>query len=89
MATHVTSETASTPAERKLLFLTEHGDDFLKIELLRPALRYYERALELDPDNLEIKRKIAKCKMLLIIEMRAIWILAAIGGILVVMFLLL
>ena len=89
MATHVTSETASSPAERKLLFLIEHGDDFLKIELLRPALLYYERALELSPDNQEVKRKIAKCKMLLTIERRVIWILAAIGTIIIVLFLML
>jgi len=89
MATITKTDSNYGPAERKLMYLVEHGDDFMKIELLRPALHYYERALELNPGNPEIERKIAECKRLLAFEMRTIWILAAIGAITVAMFLLL
>ncbi len=89
MATITKSETTSGPAERKLIYLIEHGDDFMKIELLRPAIHYYERALELNPGNPEIVGKIAECKRLLAVESTVIWILAAIGAITVSLFLLL
>jgi len=89
MATITKTDSNSGPAERKLMYLVEHGDDFMKIELLRPALHFYERALELNPGNPEIKRKIAECKRLLAIESTVIWILAAIGIITVSLFLLL
>lgn len=83
------SESTYSPAERKLMDLIEHGDDFLKIELLRPALSYYRRALEMSPGNKEIERKITDCERLLVIERRVIWILTAFGVIAVVAILLL
>ena len=83
------SETTSSPAERKLMDLIEHGDDFLKIELLRPALSYYRRALELNPGNKEIERKITECERLVVIEKRAMWILAAIAAVIIILYLLL
>jgi len=88
MATITSSETTSGPAERNLMYLIEHGDDFLKIELLRPALSYYRRALVLNPGNEEIERKIAECERLLVIERRAIWILAPIGAVIIAFYLL-
>jgi hypothetical protein len=89
MATITKTDTNSGPAERKLIYLVEHGDDFMKIELLRPALHFYERALELHPGNPEIERKITECRRLLAFERRTIWILAAVGAIIVTLYLLL
>ena len=83
------SKATSGPAERKLMDLIEHGDDFLKIELLRPALSYYRRALELNPGNKEIERKITECERLLVIERRAMRILAAIVAVIITLYLLL
>ena len=83
------SETTYGRAEHKLMDLIEHGDDFLKIELLRPALSYYRRALALNPGNKEIEQKITECERLLVIEKRAMWILAAIAAVIIILYLLL
>lgn len=72
---HHTSPEITSPAEKKLLELRLHGDDFLKIELLRPAKSYYKKALEIDPSNKEIKEKIAQCDHLLAYEGKVIRIL--------------
>jgi len=66
--------------------LMQHGDDFLKIELLRPAKSYYQRALELHPDSEEIKLKIADCDRLLAFERKVIWILVSIAAVIVLFY---
>ena len=71
-----------SPAERRFFDLMEHGDNFLKIELLRPAKSYYLKALELNLETEKVKEKIAECNRLLAIELKVIWILVAIGAVL-------
>lgn len=58
--------------------LINHGDDFFKIELLRPAKKCYKQALEFNIDPEKVKQKIAECDRLLTFEKRVVWILAAI-----------
>jgi len=83
---HSSSETTISSAERKFMDLMQHGDDFLKIELLRPAKNYYQRALELHPDKEEIKQKIADCDRLLAFERKVIWILVSIAAVIVLFY---
>jgi len=59
--------------------LIEHGDDFLKIELLRPAKKYYKKALELNIEPEKIRQKIEECDRLLNFEKRVVRILLVIA----------
>ena len=76
-------ESTLSPAERKFLDLMNHGDNFLKIELLRPAKSYYKKALELNIETEAVKQKIALCDHLLAFEIKVIRILVIIAAILV------
>ena len=69
-----------TPVERKLVDLKDHADDFFKIELLRPARSYYERALKLKPGDEWLKQRIAECDRMLKFERRVIWILVSLAA---------
>ena len=75
---HPILESTLSPAERKFLDLMRHGDNFFKIELLRPAKSYYQKALELNLDTENVRRKIADCDRLLSFERKVILILVAI-----------
>ncbi len=76
---HITVEPNQTPVERKFKDLKEHADDFFKIELLRPARIYYERALELKPGEEKLMQRIVECDRMLAFERKVIWILAALA----------
>jgi hypothetical protein len=87
MAHHAT-ETTLSPAERVFEDLMQHGDDFLKIELLRPAKSWYKKALELNIETEKVKEKIAECDRLLAFEIKVIKILVAIAAVVILFFLL-
>lgn len=55
--------------------LINQGNDFFKIELLRPAKKCYTKALEFNIDEENVQQKIAECDRLLTFEMRVVWIL--------------
>ena len=74
---HTTVESNLTRVERKFMDLKEHADDFFKIELLRPARIYYERALELKPGEEKLMQRIVECDRMLAFERKVIWILGA------------
>jgi len=62
--------------------LMQHGDDFLKYELLREARDWYKKALELDVKTVKkekVKERIDECEKKLAFERRVIWILVAIA----------
>lgn len=80
---HSTLETPLTPADRKMTELMQQADDFFKIELLRPAKTYYERALALDTKNKKTMQRITECDRMLAFEMKVIWILVALATVLV------
>jgi hypothetical protein len=82
MAQHA-SETTMNPAEREFMDLMQHGDDLLKIELLRPARTWYQRALKLNIETKKVEQKIAECDRLLAFERKVIRILAAIAAVIV------
>lgn len=86
MEHHILESTLS-PAERKFLDLMRHGDNFLKIEILRPAISYYKKALELNIDTDIVKKKIAECERQLAFEQKVIRILVGITAVLVLAYL--
>jgi len=81
---HPTIEITSSPADRHLADMLRQADDFFKIELLRPARSYYEKALLVDPANKKIQHQISECDRLLAFERKVIWILLAVTAVLVV-----
>lgn len=81
-------ESTLTPAERKFLDLMRHGDNFLRIELLRPAKSYYKKALELNIDTYKVQQKIDECDRQLAFELKVIWILVIIAACFVLAFIL-
>ncbi len=77
---HSVLESTLTPTGRKFLDLIRHGDNFLKIELLRPAKNYYLRALALNLETEKVQQKISECDRLLAFEIKVIKILVLIGA---------
>jgi hypothetical protein len=80
---HHTSETTLAHEEQELAELFRQADDYFKIELLRPAKTFYERALALDPKSTKAKQRITECDRLLAYEMKVMWILVVITAVLV------
>lgn len=80
------SENTLSLAERDFLDLMNHGDDFFKIELLRPAKSCYKKALELNIESEKVKQKIDQCNRLLAFELKVIRILVVIAAVLVLAF---
>ncbi len=64
--------------------LMDHGDNFLKIELLRPARDWYKKALELNLDTDKVKQRIDECDKLLAFERKVIRMIIAIATVVVV-----
>jgi hypothetical protein len=74
-----TAEIVMDSKAQKFQDLIEHGDDFLKIELLRPAKKCYTQALELNIEPEKTRQKIAECDRLLTFEKRVVSILLVIA----------
>ena len=83
---HSILESTLSHAEREYLDLMRHGDNFFKIELLRPAKSYYKKALQLNIDTEKVKQRIAECDRLLAFEIKVIWILVIIAACFVLAF---
>jgi ERCC4-related helicase len=69
--------------EKKFRQLMGMGDDFIKIEIFRNAIKWYREAAKLRPDDPVAKQKIAECEKLLNRENRAIYIIAGIAVVVV------
>jgi hypothetical protein len=80
---HHSSETTLSPAEREFADLMKHGDDFLKIQLLRPAKSWYQKALAMNIETEKVKEKLAECDKQLAFERKVIKILIAVSAVLV------
>lgn len=81
--THQTTHRTLSPSYRKFLDLMQHGDDFLKIELLKEARAWYRKALAMNVrtvKNNAVKAKIEECEKKLAFERRVIRILVAIAA---------
>jgi hypothetical protein len=81
-------ETLMTPAELKFLDYMQHGDDFCKIELWRPAKNWYKKALELNIESERVLQKIADCDKSIAYEVKIILRLIAVAAVLVLVVLL-
>lgn len=81
---HHASDTNLSRAELEFIDLMQHGDDFLKIELLRPAKSWYQKALALDIKTDFVRKKIAECDRLIAFENKVIGILVAVAVVIIV-----
>jgi hypothetical protein len=71
--------------EKKFNELMRNGDDFLKIEIYRSAVKQYKLAATLDVDNDLANKKIAECERLLVNERKWIYVIVAIAAVAVVL----
>jgi hypothetical protein len=79
---HISTEETLTPVELEFRDLMQHGDDFFKIELLRPAKSWYKKALKLNLETEKITQKIAECDKKLKFERRVFRVLAVVAAVL-------
>lgn len=77
------AETLRDLSERDFNEFTQKGDDFFKIELLRPARIWYNKALSLKQDNERVKNQIAECDRMLAYETKIVRILILIASVLI------
>ena len=75
---HNNSESLTDKAKNNFEEYMQRGDDFFKIELLRQAKNWYEKALALNVENDNVKSRIFECKRLLAFESRVTFILVSI-----------
>ncbi|MCE1198567.1 MAG: hypothetical protein LWW85_06325 [Marinilabiliales bacterium] len=81
---HHEHPTTLNPTERKFREIMQYGDDLLKIELLRYAKAWYQKALTLNVDNDLVKDRMARCDALLAYEKKVIRILLGVAILVVV-----
>ncbi len=86
--TNHTSEMPLSTLERDFNELKMRGDDFFKIELLRPAKSWYQKALVLKPEAGEVKHLMDECDRLLKFETKVIRILLGLATICILAYLL-
>lgn len=65
---------------------TRRGDDFFKIELLRPAKIWYNKALKLNIETEKVIHKIAECDRLLAFERKVVVILGSIASVILLVY---
>jgi hypothetical protein len=69
--------------EKKFRELMGMGDDFLKIEIYRNAVKWYREAAKLRPDNPLAKQKITECEQLLKKESKSIYVVLGVAVVVV------
>ena len=73
-------ETMESTTLRDFKEFMQKGDDFFKIELLRPAKIWYSKALSLNIQTDLVKSKINECDRLLAFEIKMVKIILAIAS---------
>lgn len=73
--------------ERNFEEFMQHGDDFFKIELWRPAKAWYGKALKFGIETDRVKIKIEECNRQIAYELKVIRILVAITIVIVLLLL--
>lgn len=76
MSHHDTEEHLS-PEEKKFRDCVELGDNFMKIEIFYLADRWYKQAVQLHPDDLEVRQKWEESRRLHKLENKAIYAVVA------------
>ena len=64
----------------------QKGDDFFKIELLRPAKIWYSKALSLNIQTEQVKPKIEECDRLLSFENKIVKIILSVASALLLIY---
>jgi hypothetical protein len=72
-------ETPSNHVRQEFMDLMQHGDDFYKIELWKPAKNWYKKAMALNIEPERVSQKIAACDKFLAFEKKVRCILVAIA----------
>lgn len=83
---HSISTSQTNPAERDFTDLMNHADDFFKIELLRQAKSWYNKALAMNIEPDMVKKRIAECDRLLAYENKVVTIIGVITAIIIISF---
>ena len=86
---HSNPEPMSGKAKNNFDEYMQRGDDFLKIELLRQAKNWYEKALALNHENENVKSLISECERKLAFENKVTYFLVALASALVIAYLVL
>lgn len=81
---NITESTTMSREERLFKEYKQRAEDFLKIEMYRPALKWFAEARNLDIDNESIDRKIAGCEAEIRKESRTIRIIALVALVIIV-----
>ena len=85
---HMDSKSITDSARERFDEYKLRGDDFLKIELLRQAKNWYQKALALDSENEYVKSRITECERKLAFENKVTYILAVIAAAVIITYLL-
>jgi hypothetical protein len=80
------SNTLMNPAERDFEDFMQRGNDFFKIELLRQAKTWYQKALALNIEPGKVKHQIAECDRMLAYENKVVSILLVVTAVLLLFY---
>lgn len=70
-------------SERMFSDYMQRGDDFYKIELLRQAITWYNKAFDINKNDEVLKYRLSECKRLLEYETKVVYILLSVTSIIV------
>lgn len=83
---HINSGTSQNAVERDFMDFMQRGDDFFKIELLRQAISWYNKALKLNIETGKVKQKLTECERMLALENKVVKILCSIAVVLLAVY---
>lgn len=83
---HDNSKSTMTLDERNFREYMQRGDDFYKIELLRQAKSWYNKALGLKIESEKVKSVISECERQLAFENKVVSILISLAVVLLTYF---
>ncbi len=75
------------PQKSDFFEFMQRGDDFIKIELLRQALKWYNKALSLNIEDEKAKSRISECERLIAFENKVVYILISVASVLLMLYL--
>ena len=73
-------------AESSFNEFMQRGDDFYKIELLRQAITWYQKAFDINNENETVISRITECKRLLAYETKVVYILLSIASVMALVY---
>jgi hypothetical protein len=82
------SVSATNQSKSDFMEFMQRGDDFFKIELLRQALLWYNKALSLNIEDEKANSRISECKRLIAFENKVVYSLISVASVLLMLYLL-